>query len=179
MLGRGNSLILLLALLAAMIGGYAQYRLKHPSTPDSAVIGLPVPALTLTDLTGQPHPLSSFGGRRMVFNFWASWCIPCLQEMPTLAAAQKNFGENAPIVVGIAMDDVEHVRAFLAAHPVNYPILLGQLTPPSTSLMLGDDGEVLPYSVLVGADGRILATHAGPLNSTQLQQWLQPDADAH
>lgn len=175
MLGRGNSFILLLALLAAMVGGYAQHRLTHPAVSVSSMIGQAVPALTLNDLTGEPRSLRSFGGRRILFNFWASWCIPCLQEMPALAAAQKNFGENAPIVVGIAMDDAEHVRAFLDAHPVNYPILLGQLHPPSTSLRFGDERELLPYSVLVGADGRILATHAGPLDAAQLKQWLRSD----
>jgi thiol-disulfide isomerase/thioredoxin len=176
MLGRSNTLIIVLALLAAIVGGYTQHRLQHSSTSESALIGQPVPALTLTDLEGQPHSLTRFGGRRMMFNFWASWCVPCLQEMPALATAQKKFGKNTPIVVGIAMDDAKHVRPFLAAHPVNYPILMGQLTSPSTSLLMGDEGEVLPFSVLVGADGRILATHAGPLDSAQLQRWLQPDA---
>jgi len=72
------------------------------------------------------------------------------------------------------MDEPIHARDFLAAHPVNYPILLGQLTPPSTSLQLGDAREMLPYSVLIGADGRILATHVGVLSASQLEQWLGP-----
>lgn len=179
MLGRGNGLILLLALLAAMVGGYAQYRVKHPRGSNPELIGQPVPALTLNDLAGHAHALAEFGGRRMLFNFWASWCVPCLQEMPALVQSQKNFGQRAPIIVGIAMDDAEHVRVFLGAHPVNYPILLGQMSPPSTSRLLGDTHEVLPYSVLVGADGHILATHAGPLSAAQLQQWLGPGALAH
>jgi peroxiredoxin len=94
--------------------------------------------------------------------------------MPALARAQAKFGERGPIVVGIAMDQPDHVRAFLGAHPLNYPVLLGQLAAPSTSLQLGDTHDVLPYSVLIDADGRVLATHIGALPPTQLEQWLAP-----
>ena len=173
MLSRSNWLILGLAVLAAALGGYAQHR-SRPPAPMGAAIGQPLPAISLPDLDGTPHLLSDYRGRRVLLNFWASWCAPCLAEMPALVLAQEKFGENAPIVVGIAMDEPTHVRAFLAAHPVNYPILIGQMSSPSTSLQLGNIHQVLPYSVLIGADGRILATHAGPLSAMQLEQWLAP-----
>lgn len=132
------------------------------------------PTLDAPDLEGRNWTLASLRGRVVLLNFWASWCAPCLAEMPALVLAQEKFGENAPIVVGIAMDEPTHVRAFLAAHPVNYPILIGQMSSPSTSLQLGNIHQTLPYSVLIGADGRILATHAGPLPALQLEQWLAP-----
>ena len=174
MLSRSNWLILGLAVLAAALGGYAQRRSQPPAPPQTAAIGQPLPAISLPDLDGKSHLLSDYRGRRVLLNFWASWCVPCLAEMPALALAQEKFGEHAPIVVGIAMDEPAHVRAFLAAHPVNYPILIGQMSSPSTSLQLGNIHQVLPYSVLIGADGRILATHAGPLPALQLEQWLAP-----
>ncbi len=177
MLSRSNWLILGLAVLAAALGGYAQHRSRQPAPPPATVsmIGQPLPPISLPDLDGRPHRLSDYRGR-VLLNFWASWCAPCLAEMPALARAQQKFGEHAPIVVGIAMDEPAHVRAFLAAHPVNYPILIGQITPPSTSLKLGNTRQTLPYSVLIGADGHILATHAGPLSDAQLEQWLDPTA---
>jgi Thiol-disulfide isomerase and thioredoxins len=174
MLNRSNWLILGLAVLAAAIGGYVEHRGQPPAAADSALIGQPLPALALSDLDGKLHQLSDNRGRRVLLNFWASWCGPCLEEMPALNQAQEKFGDHAPIVLGIAMDEPARVRAFLAAHPVNYPILLGQMAPPSTSLQLGDYREVLPYSVLIDADGRILATHAGALSAAQLKQWLSP-----
>lgn len=174
MLSRSNWLILGLAVLAAALGGYAQHRSRSPAPAESALIAQPLPAISLPDLDGKPHLLSDYRGRRVLLNFWASWCVPCLAEMPALTLTQEKFGEHAPIVVGIAMDEPAHVRAFLAAHPVNYPILIGQMGPPSTSLQLGNIHQVLPYSVLIGADGRILATHAGPLSAAQLKQWLAP-----
>jgi hypothetical protein len=75
------------------------------------------------------------------------------------------------------MDEPDRVRSFLAVHPVSYPILLGQLTSPSTSLQLGDTHEMLPYSVLIGADGLILATHTGAMSHPQLEQWLASAPD--
>ena len=174
MLNRSNGLILGLAVLAAAIGGYVQHRSQQPAPMDSALIGQPLPALALPDLDGKLHRLSDSRGHHVLLNFWASWCGPCLEEMPALSQAQQKFGDRAPIVLGIAMDDPVRVRAFLATHPVSYPILLGQLTPPSTSLQLGDYSEMLPYSVLIDANGRIMATHAGALTASQLEQWLSP-----
>lgn len=176
MLSRSNWLILTLAVIAAIAGGYVQ---RHPYVPtaiDSPLIGQPVAALVLPDLDGMPHSLDEYRGHRVVLNLWASWCAPCLQEMPALTRAQKKFGESGPVVVGIAMDDPVHVRRFLATHAVDYPILLGSFTPPSTALRLGNTPGLLPYSVLIGPDGRILATHAGALASPQLKQWLKPES---
>jgi len=95
--------------------------------------------------------------------------------MPALVRTQARFGDHAPIVIGIAMDDPVRARSFLAAHPVNYPILLGQLSPPSTSSALGNAAETLPFSVLIDATGRVLAVHSGSLQPAQLAQWFDPD----
>lgn len=175
MSNRGIWLILGLAVWAAAVGGYLGRR--PLSAPDVASGSRQLPAMTLADLDGKPHTLAEYRGRRVLLNLWASWCVPCLEEMPALVQAQEKFGEQAPIVIGIAMDEPAHVRAFLAAHPVNYPILLGSLASPSTSEQLGNTRQVLPYSVLVDADGRTLATHAGALSPALLQQWLSPSAD--
>ena len=118
-------------------------------------------------------------GRFTLINFWASWCAPCVEEMPALDRVSHKFGEHAPIVIGIAMDDPAHVRAFLAAHPVHYLVLIGRMTTLDTSVQLGDVGQVLPYSVLIGADGRISATHESPLNDSQLDRWLKPEQGEH
>jgi peroxiredoxin len=178
MLSRGNWLILGLAVLAAIIGGIAEHRrqpvLSTEDGADSMLIGHAAPALTLPDLDGKPHTLSDYRSHRLLLNFWASWCGPCLDEMPRLNQAQIKFGEQGAIVLGIAMDEPGRVRAFLAAHPVRYPILLGQLESPSSSIKLGDEDQILPYSVLIDADGRILATHRGALSAFRLDQWLAP-----
>lgn len=181
MLSRPTLAILLLAVLAAAAGGWLQHasRLAHvPAGAAVAEVGDRRPDLVLPDLDGQPHRLSDYAGHRVLLNFWASWCAPCIAEMPALARAQAKFGEHGAIVVGIAMDDPLRARAFLARHPVAYPILLGRLESPSTSLQLGDRAEVLPYSVLLDDSGRILAHQRGPLTPAQLERWLAPASTA-
>ena len=170
---RSNWIILGMAVLVAGVGGYWQRQADAPpaSTP---LVGQPAPALKLPDLSGTTHDLASYRGHPVVLNFWASWCLPCREEMPALDRAQQRRGVT---VIGVAMDQPAPVRAFLAAHPVSYPIVLGQLSHPSSAYRFGDVSDVLPYSVLIGADGRVRAQHAGPLDDAQLQQWLAPRAD--
>ena len=179
MFTRATWLILALAVLAAAAGAWLQQRSRALHLPPGvhvAGVGDIRPDLALETPDGRERRLSGFRGRRVLLNFWASWCGPCLDEMPALARAQSAFGAGGVQVVGIAMDDPANVRAFLAAHPVNYPILLGSVTSPSTSLRFGDVASVLPYSVLLDADGRVLATHRGPLDAARLRAWLAPPA---
>ncbi|MEO8809766.1 MAG: TlpA disulfide reductase family protein [Rhodanobacter sp.] len=176
MFDRTTKLILILAVLAAVLGGIIQRenRSPPPANRNSTIVGQLVPALALPDLRGRVHPLTEYRGRRVLINFWASWCGPCLEEMPALSQAQQKFGETDAIVLGIAMDEPDRVRKFIAAHPVGYPILLGRLEAPSTSLQLGDEYEILPFSVLIGADGHILAMQVGKLSAAQIDTWLAP-----
>ncbi|MGN6225852.1 MAG: TlpA family protein disulfide reductase [Dyella sp.] len=173
MFNRSTWMILLVATLAAALGGWLQHRsrLAHvPAGVTVASLGAVAPDVPLSDLDGRAHRLADYRGHRVLLNFWASWCGPCLDEMPALDRAARAHPQAT--VLGIAMDEPARVRAFLAAHPVNYPVLLGRLDSPSTSLQLGDNAEVLPYSALLDADGRLLATHRGPLDAATLDRWL-------
>jgi len=179
MLSRSNWIILGLAVAVAAAGGWLQHTSQraHTAAGDVSIeVGSIAPDLSLDGLDGKSHRLSEYRGRRVLLNFWATWCAPCLTEMPALVRAQANIGEKGSIVVGIAMDDPARVKAFLTSHPVNYPVLIGRLESPSTSLQLGNVGELLPYSVLLDENGRVLATRRGVLDGDQLQQWLAPAA---
>jgi len=179
MLSRDNLVILGMAVLAAALGGWLQHESRLTQVPAGiavAQVSEAAPALELPDLQGSVHRLADYRGRRVLLNFWASWCGPCLDELPALDKAQSKFGDQGAIVLGIAMDEPARVGAFLADHPVRFPILLGRVEAPSTSLLWGDRNEVLPYSVLIGADGRVIATHRGPLDAAWLERWLDPHA---
>lgn len=170
MFNRTTWIILALAVLAAALGGWLQQRSQRARNPDNVPaisIGSPAPELTLRDLQGAPHRLSDYRGARVLVNFWASWCVPCREEMPALDRAAA----DGLTVIGIAMDDPDRVRAFLAAHPVHYPVLLGELDAPSSAQQLGDLDQVLPYSVLLDADGRVLQARRGELDATTLHRW--------
>lgn len=148
-----------------------------PPPPEGVTVarrGGPVPAITLPDLDGSPRTLpNDFDGRPILVNLWASWCGPCIEEMPELdryAAAQGGTGVQ---VVGIALDDQASVEAFLQRIPVRYTILLDAPGPRDAGVQLGNPRGVLPYTALVSADGRLLKQRIGPFVHGELDDWAR------
>ncbi len=131
-----------------------------------------VPELRLPDLDGRIVTLpQDYAGRPLLINVWASWCGPCIEEMPELQRYSDHQGENGVEVVGLALDDAESVRAFLQRVPVRYRILLDATGPADASVRLGNRRGVLPYSVLIGPDGRILRQRLGPFAAGELDRF--------
>ena len=100
-------------------------------------VGDQLPALTLPDLAGQPLVLRDrFAGRPLLINVWASWCAPCVEEMPELARFAGAQGDNGVQVLGLALDTTDDVRGFLQQVPVDYPIVIetpGRAMPACSS----------------------------------------------
>mgnify|MGYP006203633409 FL=1 len=146
-----------------------------PATPaglDVARRGEVIPRLSLPAVSGNVVELpAAYAGRPILINFWASWCGPCIQEMPELDRYAQAQGTNGTQVVGIALDDAEAVRAFLQRTPVGYPILLDAAGPRDSGVQLGNPRGVLPYSVLVSADGRLLKQRIGPFAHGEIDGW--------
>lgn len=176
---REHRVALLAALLAAAAGAALEYRLAHPQAPASLAAQPPasLPTLDIRALDGQSVRLpDAYAGKPLLLNFWASWCGPCIAEMAELQRFSAEQPANGVQVIGIALDDPQGVAAFLAEHPVDYPILLDKPGPNDSSVRLGDRGGVLPYSVLVAADGRVLRTRLGPFAEGEIGDWarIQP-----
>ena len=148
-----------------------------PAAPAGTAVarrGDPIPPLALPDLGGRVVAVpGAYAGRPLLVNFWASWCGPCIEEMPELDRFSRQQGVNGTQVIGIALDDRRAVEAFLQRIPVRYPILLDQAGPADSSVMLGNPKGVLPYSVLVSADGRLLRQRIGPFAPGEIDGWAR------
>ena len=135
-------------------------------------VGTPVAAFSLPDASGQPVRLPP-PGREVLINYWASWCQPCLAEMPILQGFAQRKAANGTQVVGIALEVESDSRAWLRQHPLAYPVVFELPSATDSSVTLGNARGLLPYTVLVGADGRVLATRTGPFSdAADLEDWL-------
>lgn len=116
------------------------------------------PDFTLPQLNGQPLTLSSYRGKVVLLDFWATWCVPCREETPHLVELQQKYGDRGLQVIGVSMDDSsDPVPAFYQLFHMNYPVVMG-------NAKTGEDyGGVLglPIAFVIGRDGLIREKHIG------------------
>lgn len=117
--------------------------------------------------------LADFRGRHLVVNFWATWCPPCIKELPDLDRFQAEFGGAGWQVVGIAVDSPSAVRDFLARRPLRFPTGLAGLEGSQLSRTLGNAGGGLPFTVVTNPEGRIVRRKLGATHYEELRDWAR------
>jgi thiol-disulfide isomerase/thioredoxin len=169
--GAGRWVILALAGICAVAGGIYWAYVSHDDLVgrDAAQIL----TMELPDLDGKPSSLAKYRGKVLFINFWATWCVPCREEMPEFIRAQTAEGANGVQFAGIAVDQADKVRQFAENIGVNYPTLVGGIGALELSKNLGNQLMALPYTVVVDRRGRIAYTHLGPLKPSQLADLLR------
>ncbi|MGM9488908.1 TlpA disulfide reductase family protein [Ideonella sp. YS5] len=130
-------------------------------------------SLELPSPTGATLALRAFHGRPLVVNFWASWCPPCVKEMPDLDRFAREFSGRGWQVLGIAIDQPDPVQRFLQQTPVSFPIVLAGNEGLSWVRRLGNPAGGLPFSVQMGSDGRIVRRKLGATTFDELSGWTQ------
>jgi thiol-disulfide isomerase/thioredoxin len=124
------------------------------------------------DLQGKPQALSQWRGRWLVLNFWATWCAPCVEEMPTLQQVARDYAARGVSVVGIGIDNATAIRRFRDDLKLEIPLLVGGASGTDLARQLGNPSGALPYTVLLDPQGRIRQTQLGLLRPELLRSWL-------
>ncbi len=157
---------------AVGLGAGAWLARRHANEP---LKGEPLPANFWTHqfdtLEGQPLALSQHQGQPLLINFWATWCPPCVKEMPEL---QKFHEVNQPkgwAVIGLAIDGPTPVREFLAKTKVGFAIGLAGFGGTELATALGNDSGGLPFSVIIDRHGRLRQRKMGATHFDELTQW--------
>ena len=117
--------------------------------------------------------MSAFRGKPLLVNFWATWCPPCIEELPLIDAFYKANQDKSFQVVGLAVDQPSQVRRFLTQKPLQFQNGLAGMVGTELGVSLGNAQSALPYSVLFDAKGRLLAQKAGKLDQKDLDGWLK------
>ena len=162
-----NRILSVLALLVVVAALYfvnrhrvapAGLRGVGTSEPSPASALVLAPNFSLLDVTGQRVELSSYRGKVVLLDFWATWCDPCRDEIPHFVELQNRYRDQGLQIIGVSMDDgPEPVRDFYQQFKMNYPVVMG--TAKTGELYGGVLG--LPIAFLIGRDGRIRARHIG------------------
>ncbi|MCG2583439.1 TlpA disulfide reductase family protein [Massilia sp. TS11] len=162
-----NLLIYSLAgLMFTALGAFAAIQTQAPD-PEPVVATLL--AQQLKDPAGQAQSLARFKGKPMIVNFWATWCAPCVKEMPELSGLAAELAPKGVQVLGIGIDSPSNIREFLVKTKVSYPIFVAGLEGTELSRQFGNKQGGLPFTVLVGADGKVRKTYLGALKFEQLR----------
>lgn len=159
---------LILGLLFAIIGIYAGN--KH-TTPTVAKSGATQQlfSLSLKDSQGQLQKLAQWQGKFLVVNFWATWCAPCVQEMPELSELQKELSKSNIQFLGLGIDSQTNIAEYSIKYPMSYPLFSAGMEGTELSRQLGNQAGGLPFTVLIAADGSLLKSYLGRLKIDELR----------
>jgi peroxiredoxin len=165
-----RSLIAITGLVTLIIGvaiGAWRIQLSVSVAPAQWIFGLSFP-----DSQGRATEMASLRGHLTVVNFWATWCPPCVEEMPELSLIHTEMSPKGIKVIGLAVDSPSNVREFSEKHKFSYPLLVAGASGTELAKRLGNSIDGLPYTALIDEKGIVLRKKAGRIREEELRSWI-------
>ena len=177
-------IVVVIAAVAAIGGFYAQQwyrtggtlvRIDKAAQNTASVNGKEKrPDFTLLDLNNKSRSISEWDGKVILINFWATWCPPCVREVPTLDKLNTDFKDKGFVVIGIAIDSLAAVNDFVDPLDLHYPILLAEQQGIELSQAYGNRLGILPFTIIVNKQGNIIKRHRGEITYEQVESLIKP-----
>lgn len=170
---RRRGLLLGAGAAALVVGAGAAWWSRRGAEPGAGASAQALMALRCEQPSGGTLQLADYQGRPLLVNFWATWCPPCIEEMPLLDRFFRERSANGWQVVGLALDRASAVQTFLARTPVSFPVGLLGLDGTQMIRSLGNVGGGLPFTVVVDSRAHIHASRMGQVSAADLTRWAQ------
>jgi len=166
-----RNLVLAVGAGAALAGlGLAGWRSAHVSAPTAEPFaGFWAQQWTATD--GNMLPMAGFMGKPLLINFWATWCGPCVEELPMVDAFFKDQQQSGWQVLGLAADKPKNVQDFLQKMPLHFPVAVDAMLATQWARQLGNIAGGLPFSVVINSAGEVAQRKMGKLSAADLAAW--------
>ncbi len=167
-----HTLLIIAAGLIALVSGIAVRNFERTPSAPIQVSG-DLFATELPDLSGQLHRLNAWQGKILILNFWATWCPPCLKEIPVFIQLQRDYAQKNVQFVGIALDEKTAVANYAAQVNINYPLLLAPDNGIDIARQWGNVIESVPFTVVVNTHGQIIHRQLGEISAAELRKIIE------
>lgn len=169
----------LIALLSLMLGtlsftSYAAEKSEDSYTQTVKRMLQQRPEFSMLDIEGNIRTNTEWDGKVVVLNFWATWCPPCVREIPMFTKVQKEFADKGLQFVGVAVDDPQAVERFMKRVEINYPILVNDVDGITLAKKFGNHIGALPFTAIINRAGDVVFKRPGELHEMQLKRIVMP-----
>lgn len=158
-----------LALLATVF-----LKLLSPFSSNAPASSEALFASSFVDAKGAPQTIAQWRGKVLVVNFWASWCPPCMDEMPSLNTFHQQYAAKGAQLVGISAEDIDTLKQFKPQASIGYPLLAGDAQAMPLAQSLGNNRSILPFTAVIDKSGRIATILFGKVEIPVLEKAVTP-----
>jgi thiol-disulfide isomerase/thioredoxin len=160
-----------IAILFCVIGVYFGVQRHTPASPENLAVANLL-SQEMPDANGKVSSLAQWKGKPLLVNFWATWCAPCVEEMPELNALQAEIAGKNIQIVGIGVDSADNIAKFADKYKISYPLYVAGTGATALLRQFGNQSGGLPFTVLIGSDGQVKKMVLGGIKFDELRKDL-------